>query len=88
MAIQLIKATTVTATRNNIAEGDNSSTAGLLRNCLTAMQTELVARLRRFSFRHGDLAIILDVHDLSVTGRVRAEDLPRSSAAEYLIEPG
>ncbi|CAK1365835.1 uncharacterized protein RHO25_010614 [Cercospora beticola] len=60
----------------------------LVDQAIAAISGQQVGKLRkRFLRSGGDVIIVLDRHDLSISCCIRSEDLRKGSAATYLLEP-
>ncbi|PPJ59743.1 hypothetical protein CBER1_09513 [Cercospora berteroae] len=73
------------------ADSDDPDRTGprlLVDQVMMAISSPRVGKLRkRFLRSGGDVIIVLDRHDLSISCRIRSEDLRKGSAATYLPEP-
>lgn len=59
----------------------------LLDKALMSLETQPIAKLRKRFLKEGDVMVVLDRHDLSITCRLRSEDLRRSTGASFLLDP-
>ncbi|KAI5364956.1 hypothetical protein Slin15195_G044940 [Septoria linicola] len=59
----------------------------LLDKALMSLKTQPISKFRRRFLKEGDVMVVLDRSDLSITCRLRSEDLRRSTGASFLLAP-
>ena len=76
------------STAANPDEPDRTGPRLLVDQVMAAISSSQVGRLRkRFLRSDGDVLIVLDRHNLSISCRIWSGDLRKGSAASYLLEP-